>query len=273
MIATGYPEADALLTDLLARMRATLGERLLGVYLYGSLVWGDFDPAISDIDLLAATAEMPAAAELAALERMHADVAQGNPAWRDRIEVQYASREYLATFRTRRGPIAVISPGEPFHVVDAGDEWKINWYFVLAYGVTLAGPAPSAWIAPIGQAEFVAASRDLALDWRERIGKAAGSRPYQSYSILTLCRAWYTCSTGQQISKRRAATWAAERLPEHAPLIASALEWRANANDTSADPAASFPAAERLVRLLLTKIAAPGDRPNHRGTEDTKEQG
>lgn len=251
-----FPDFAGQLPELLARMRAALGERLLGLYLYGSLVWGDFDLAISDIDLLAVTAELPNAGELAALERLHTDFTEDYPAWRDRIEVQYASREYLATFRERRGPIAVISPGEPFHVIDAGDEWTINWYFVLAYGATLAGPAPGTWIAPIGQAEFVAASRELALDWRERIVKAAGSRPYQSYSILTLCRAWYTCATGRQISKRQAAAWAAERLPEHAPLIASALEWRANASDTSADPAASFPAAERLVRLLLAQIAA-----------------
>jgi predicted nucleotidyltransferase len=263
VITSGYPEVQALLPDLLSRMRAALGERLLGLYLYGSLVWGDFDLAVSDIDLLAVTAELPSAEELTALGRLHADFATERPAWRNRIEVQYASREYLATFRERRGPIAVISPGEPFHVVDAGDEWKINWYFVLAYGQTLAGPAPSAWIAPIGQAEFVAASRELALNWRERIGKTAGSRPYQSYSILTLCRAWYTCATGRQSSKRQAAAWAAERLPEHAPLIASALEWRANANDTSADPAATFPATERLVRLLLAKIAALEDGSNH----------
>lgn len=256
MTITAYPQAGALISELHTRMRATLGERLLGLYLFGSLAWGDFDPSISDIDLLAVIAEPPNAAEHAALEQLHAGFAHDHPGWRDRIEVLYASHGLLAGFRQQRGPLGVISPGEPFHVVDAGDEWLINWYFVLAYGQTLAGPAPASWIAPIAPAEFVAAARELGLRMRERVGATAGARPAQSYAILTVCRSWYTCITGQQCSKRQAAAWAAARLPEWAPLIASALEWRANAHDTSADPAATFADTVQFVRLVADTIAA-----------------
>lgn len=53
--ATLYPEVDALLKGLLAEMQCVLGEWLVGLYLYGSVVMGDFDLGISDVDLLAVT--------------------------------------------------------------------------------------------------------------------------------------------------------------------------------------------------------------------------
>ena len=56
MAITAYPDVDALLGQLLDGIRNALGERLLGLYLYGSLVAGDFTPGTSDVDLLAATA-------------------------------------------------------------------------------------------------------------------------------------------------------------------------------------------------------------------------
>ena len=45
----------AFLNLILSSIRGVLGERLVGLYLYGSLVTGDFDYDISDLDLLAAT--------------------------------------------------------------------------------------------------------------------------------------------------------------------------------------------------------------------------
>ena len=54
MQATLYHDINILLDILLSRMQAILGEKLVGLYLDGSLVIGDFDPYISDIDLVAA---------------------------------------------------------------------------------------------------------------------------------------------------------------------------------------------------------------------------
>ena len=50
---TAYADINELLEILLTSMQKILGEKLVGLYLYGSLVIGDFDPAISDIDLFA----------------------------------------------------------------------------------------------------------------------------------------------------------------------------------------------------------------------------
>ena len=55
MQITPYPEIEKLLSDLLYQMQRILAKNLIGSYLYGSLVTGDFDLEVSDIDLLAAT--------------------------------------------------------------------------------------------------------------------------------------------------------------------------------------------------------------------------
>ena len=52
--AVPYPEY---LAELVARLRAVAGERLVGAWLVGSAALGDFDPARSDLDVQAVTAE------------------------------------------------------------------------------------------------------------------------------------------------------------------------------------------------------------------------
>ncbi|GAC1422991.1 MAG: hypothetical protein NVS4B1_20310 [Ktedonobacteraceae bacterium] len=49
---TSYADINELLALLLSGMQSILSEKLVGVYLYGSLVTGDFDAETSDIDLL-----------------------------------------------------------------------------------------------------------------------------------------------------------------------------------------------------------------------------
>src|SRR6478672_8075629 len=123
---TPYADVNELLAQLLAAMQGVLGPKLVGVYLYGSLVTGDFDHGSSDVDLLAALSADLDAPELAALHQMHQAFADTHQYWAGRIEVAYISVAGLQTFRTQRTPIAVISPGEPFHLKDAGKDWLLN---------------------------------------------------------------------------------------------------------------------------------------------------
>jgi predicted nucleotidyltransferase len=68
MQATAYPHVNEVLESLLAQMRDSLGEKLVGLYLYGSLIAGDYDDDTSDIDLLAATTDGINEAEFSALK-------------------------------------------------------------------------------------------------------------------------------------------------------------------------------------------------------------
>src|SRR5262245_55765915 len=104
-------EANALLEALTAGIRQTLGSQLVWLYLWGSYVVGDFDPRISDVDLVAALVADVDDEEFAALKAMHDALAQRFPAWAGRIEVAYAT---VATLDrpAEGGEIVRISPGE-----------------------------------------------------------------------------------------------------------------------------------------------------------------
>ncbi len=74
---TPYEEVNAVLDLLLSNVRSILGSRFIGLYLYGSLASGHFDPETSDIDFLAVTeGELPDEM-LPVLEAMHARLAVG----------------------------------------------------------------------------------------------------------------------------------------------------------------------------------------------------
>src|SRR3990172_6389722 len=104
MQETPHADISRLLESLLSRMRQVLQEKLVGLYLYGSLTAGDFDPESSDIDLLAATAADIGDTEFEALRALHLEFARDNPRWEDRIEVAYLSVKALRTFRSERSP-------------------------------------------------------------------------------------------------------------------------------------------------------------------------
>jgi predicted nucleotidyltransferase len=249
-----YPDIRALLDEILSRQREILGEKLAGLYVYGSLVAGDFDSEISDIDLLAATAKLIDADEFAALERMHLELMRDNPKWDNRIEIQYAPLVYLENFKTQKAQIANISPGEPFHFIEAGRDWLLNWYFVREHGVKLFGAPSASVIAPISKAEFIESVREQAFERAENVESAKHSRPYQAYLIMTVCRALYAVEKGEQVSKRRAATWAQEQFPEDAALIENAFAWREKHRDKNINHEATFPEARRFIIKVVDRI-------------------
>ncbi len=137
----------------------------------------------------------------------------GTREWSNRIETVYIGQDALRSFRTSTGRLAVISPGEPFHLREEPPAaWIQNWYLVQETGVVLFGPPAESLIPPVAWPEFVAASVRYA-------GEIASKRledfspGYLAYSVLTVCRAQRTVEAGTHGSKQEAAAWARERDP------------------------------------------------------------
>lgn len=259
---TPYADVNQILDHLLAQMHMILGDKLVGLYLYGSLAAGDFDAGISDMDLLAALSSDLDGREFDALDAMHKAVAADHPDWDDRIEIAYLSTRGLQTFRTERSPLGIISPGEPFHIIQAGADWLMNWYMVRKMGRTIYGPPPATVIGAIADEEFIQAVKDHARAWQGWIEGYAQRRKSQAYAVLTLCRALYTCRHGEQVSKRQAALWVAEHYPAWAALVMQAWEWRMADEDGEADPAVTVPRTQAFVQFAVDQIASthlPGD--------------
>lgn len=249
-----HPDIRDFLDLILSRMQAILGERLVGLYLFGSLAAGDFDYAISDIDLLAAISDQLDENEFGELEKMHDRLVENNPQWKGRLEIAYVSLDALKNFKTEISQIAIISPGEPFHFKEAGKDWLLNWYFVRECGITLFGPPPAGIIASVEQDEFIQAVREQAVEWRDYVKHAKHSRAFQGYVILTICRAFYAVTNGGQVSKKQAALWTQKQLPEWSALIQNALKWREAWRDENVNHEATFPETVEFVNHVIDKI-------------------
>jgi hypothetical protein len=84
------------LPDLLYEIRSVLGDRLLGLYVYGTAVSGDYDEGVSDIDLLAAVADGPGPGTLSALDAGHRRFWAGHPDSLDRLDILCLPAAFLS---------------------------------------------------------------------------------------------------------------------------------------------------------------------------------
>jgi hypothetical protein len=91
-------------------------------------------------------------------------------------EIAYLSTTALKTFRTQNSTIAIISPGEPFHRIEAGADWLMNWYMVREKGVTLFGPSPTTLIDPIAKENFLQTVREHSEAWAKYVFEARQRR-------------------------------------------------------------------------------------------------
>ena len=243
-------EVARVLEELTAGVRGVLGSKLLGLYLWGSYVVGDFDPSISDLDLVAALAADVDEREFAELEAMHAALERAHPEWRGRIEVRYAT---LATLDrpAEGGEIVSISPGEPLNRRRSDESWQQDWYVARSRGIALHGPPPGELLAPIPPERFVASVRANVASWDEWIDGVRGRRG-EAYAVLALCRALRTTTHGDQLSKPAAGRWAQAELPGWADLIGRALAWREAPESASGEPPG--PETRRFVAELRARI-------------------
>lgn len=253
MQPTQYEDVNSLIQYLLSDIKDILGEKLVGFYLDGSLVLGDFDHDVSDIDLVAALSSNMNDTEFEALEKMHDKFAQDHEEWEDRIEVCYITTDALASVKSKTSIIANISPGEPFHRRESNIEWIMNWYVLRDKSITLFGTPAKIFVEPISKDEFVQAIKAHIKSWKKYVDDMH-KRKGQAYAILTMCRALYAIKNGEQVSKKQAAQWAMKELPEWSGLIQNAIEWRETKDESQVNHEATFPETKKFVLFVIDQI-------------------
>jgi len=228
---TPYPDVNTLLHVLLSSVQTVLGTHFIGMYLYGSLASGDFDPQCSDIDFVVVTADEIPDERLPALEAMHARMAASGLKWATTLEGSYIPQHALRRYDPTHARHPAIRLGESFHVEQHDSDWVIQRYIIREQGVVVAGPAPQTLIDPIQPNDLRRAVLRILQEWWSTMlhdpARLHGTG-YQAYAILTMCRVLYTLHYGIVVSKPVAARWAQEALGERrAALIERAfLAWR-----------------------------------------------
>jgi hypothetical protein len=243
---TPHEDINQLLADLTEGIGAILADRLVGLYLTGSLTYGDFDRGSSDIDYLAVLDRPITPDARKRLKTLHAQIAGTFPAWAERIEGSYVTRGMLGSIEPPATPRPYVNggafwdPDPPY-----GNEWLVNLYALRDCGVALVGPEPER-VFPLVSVEDVRAAsrRDLVEEWVPKVEDRTffESSHHQAYVTLTLCRILHRAHSDEVVSKRVAASWVRKRYPEPwiADLIDRAVRWEHGQELDEADGARSF---------------------------------
>jgi hypothetical protein len=225
-----YPEVNAVLQVLLSGVRDVLGDCFVGMYLYGSLAGGDFCPQRSDIDFVVATADVLPDETVAALEALHAHIADSDLKWAAKLEGAYVPLLTLCRHDPSGPPCPCINEGR-FYRAALGSDWVIQRYTLRERGVVVAGADPRSLIDPVQPDDLRQAVMGFLREWWAPMLQDPDPRlhggEYQAYAVLTMCRALYTLRYGTIVSKTAAARWVQEALGRPwEGLIEQALAWR-----------------------------------------------
>ncbi|QBD75616.1 DUF4111 domain-containing protein [Ktedonosporobacter rubrisoli] len=220
---TRYNDVNEVLRDFVACIQALLGgqeNHFYGLYLYGSLALGDFDPGHSDIDFIVVTTSELSAERIAALREMHARFANSSSPWAKRIEVAYIPREALNHLAPTEARYPQLEKGGELNMDHLEIGWIFQLYTLREYGVSVVGPSLRALIAPIDPTAMrraVIAIPQMWLDDKEHDPTWLPwlrERENQAFVVLTLCRLLYTLGTADVASKPAAAHWCQQTLGE-----------------------------------------------------------
>lgn len=168
-------------------------------YAGGSLATGDFQPGVSDLDLVALVQEPLGAAQQDRLRSLHAAVMRDEPR-AAKLHCVYAPVADLADVDTEH---LTWAHGElyrrPFSGVARAE--------ILRHGITVYGPPPEALIPPVSPVALDAAVRaELSGYWSKAVAKPHLwlQDVYVDLGLLTLARAEATLTEGRLITKREA---------------------------------------------------------------------
>jgi predicted nucleotidyltransferase len=255
------PEINLLLQTLLRGVQSALESYLAGMYLYGSLASGDFDPLRSDIDFAVATyGELPDK-RVTALRELHTRLASSELHWAAKLEGAYVPLEALRRHDPRGALYPQVNEGQ-FYLARLGSDWVIQRHILREQGVVVFGPHPRPWIDPVSPDELRQSVRAILREWWAPmlVDPAHLHRAdYQVYAILSMCRARHALQHGEIISKPAAARWAQQVLSDPLQarpqskawigLIADALAWY---------PGESFDHFDAILEWIRMTLAIAG---------------
>lgn len=223
---------SALVTDRLAAVDAALPGFVTALWVTGSAASGDWRPAVSDVDFVAARSRVPDLTDVEALAALHAG---GGETHYDGVYVAAAD---LAAPPSAEEPAAHVVNGE-FGTGACGYCTPVTWLELRQDGIAVRGPAPATVVAapdPAALRGWLLGnlrgywSGEAAHVGRVAAGRAAGAaiggEPVV-WMTLGAARLHATLATGRVISKTATGSHVAEHFPAYAELAGRCVAWRA----------------------------------------------
>ena len=179
-----YPDVNAMLTMLVARIQQCLEDNFIGAYVQGSLAVGDFNSA-SDVDVVIAIRHDLKSAEIETFQALHRELfAELPPPWGQRLELSYQPISILRRWsqvprdppddpRTAdwRDPSISRPPTVyPYWYLDNGaqklvrsehDNTRVVRWVMREKGITLSGPKPMSLIDAVSRHDLALEIHDM----------------------------------------------------------------------------------------------------------------
>ncbi len=258
---TPYAALNAVLNELIVRVRTTLGRNFVAAYLLGSFAVGDFDED-SDVDFLVVIERNLSEEEVKALQEMHSLIHEMESDWARHLEGSYFPRAVL------NNPAAVkleklwyLDNGSRTLVPSIHDNQWVERRVAYHHGIALNGPPARTLFAPVPTDALKREVSETVRDW----GKSLLNNPsqinscwYQSFVVVSYCRMLQTIETGEVRSKAAGVSWALANLnPRWAGLIQQA--WDDRPDPTAKGRMAANPelldATLKFVRFAIERIS------------------
>ena len=160
-----------------------------GVYLYGSLCLGGFDPRASDIDLLVLTPQVLSTQEVNQLRHLHATLGKA-VTMAHRLEIAYLPLPYATLDQTSDLIYPVVRDGS-FLATGSGDVNAVTWWQLHHLGLVLHGPSPATLALPNSwEAVEAAMHHNLVTYWPARAAEPGRflDEYWVQFTVTTLCR-------------------------------------------------------------------------------------
>jgi hypothetical protein len=257
---TQYPDVNSVLHDFLTGAQAILDAHFVGMYLYGSLALGDFNPEASDIDFIVVTGAELSDALFEALRLLHVRFdASGSP-WAAKIEAAYIPRDVLHRDTPSTARYPQVEKGTTLVRDPLESGWSFQRLTLREHGVVVAGPDPRELIAAVDPAAMRRDALAITETWLHQARHDPDwlawlrDRRSQAFVVLTLCRLLYSLDRGAVASKPAAARWARQALGRR---------WAALVDRSLAAQHASGVAPEQDVTGTVALIAYTVERYRH----------
>jgi len=213
---TPYSDVNEILDLLLVNAKEVLQDQFIGMYLYGSLSSGDFDPKSSDIDFLVVTTNILSDETVAELEKIHNLIWDTGLKWASKLEGSYIHKDLIRRHDSDGAPCPTVNEGK-FYVDKRGSDWIIQRHVIRECGVVLEGPDPKTLIDPVNADDIRGAVMGILQEWWFPMldnpswlrDKESGDR---AFAVITMCRVLHGLEYGTIVSKPKAIQWAREKL-------------------------------------------------------------
>jgi predicted nucleotidyltransferase len=213
-----FPDVNEVLNLLLSNAKEILGDQFVGMYLYGSLSSGDFNPETSDIDFLFVTTDALSEKTIAELEAMHEQTWETSLKRAGKLEGAYVPKTLVRRHDPNGTPCPTVNEGK-FYVAPLGSDWIIQRHVVREYGVIIEGPDPKTLIDFVTPEDIRGSIIGVLNEWWfPMLDDSSWLRDheagYRSFAVITMCRVLHALEHGAIVSKPKAIQWARAKLDD-----------------------------------------------------------